>query len=268
MAFTTVTLRHEQKTVSNIDIEHESKLPPKVGNLEHVSLVDFEKIPWFLVSHGPFKVFSSDDDTSEFFKTNLAAVAVTEPHIGILSKSQDPQTYVVFFFQDMSIRCFCIDFSTLERLSTASSSFETDTVDNVFYSALRPRSDTSVFDRVLESKSSRRNQYVAPKTTPSDTTTQLSVTPLNGDQIVQAVNRMTLSGLRLRGLNPSSGLTLSKDRVVIKELYHMTRKLALFALRKFNYGFNGATGQEVRLSDVQDVVERLLQAYADVEPPA
>lgn len=85
---------------------------------------------------------------------------------------------------------------------------------------------------------------------------------------MQAVNRMTLSGLRLRGLNPSSGLTLSKDRVVIKELYHMTRKLALFALRKFNYGFNGATGQEVRLSDVQDVVERLLQAYADVEPPA
>ncbi|KAF3990895.1 hypothetical protein FT663_02968 [Candidozyma haemuli var. vulneris] len=262
MGSTILELRHGEQVVSGIDVRHEARLPFRNTSLSHVAYVNSERIPWFLISQGPFPVYSSDETTTGYFKEKLAREALDRPYIGILSKSQDPQTYVVFFIQGNGVRCFCIDFTTLDRLSTASRNFEAGTDDNVYYSALPTRSDTTIFDRVLENKSSKRNQYVAPK---NPSSTPLSVTPLNGDQISNAVNKMTLSGLRLRGLNPSSS---SKDRIAIKELYHMTRKSALFALRKFNYGFNGSSGQEVRLSDVQDVVERLLQAYADVDQPA
>lgn len=250
-----ILLSHGDKTLPGIEISHNGKLNLR-GPLEHVNLVNSEKIPWFLVSLGPYPVYSTNDETAAYFK-NLALDSIERPYIGLLSKSADG-VYVVFFIHENSVRCFCIDFSALDRLALAARAFEASSEDDIFYLALPTRSDTTIFDRVLENKSSKRNQYVAPR---NPSATPLSVAPLSGDQISAAVNKITLSGLRLRGLNPLG----SKDRIAVRELYQMTRKLALFALRKYNYGFNGAVNQEVRLSDVQDIVERLLQAYADVE---
>lgn len=266
MGSTTVVLHNEDRLVSDIDIRHQTKNPLRSSKLTFVSYVNYEKIPWFLISLGPFNVYSLNEDTNLFFQHYLYSASLSQPHTGILSKSNEPHVYVVFFVHKTGVRCICIDFTTLERLATASRSFETGKDDNIYYSSLPTGSDTTIFDRVLENKSSKRNQYIAPRAR-NPSTTPLSVALLSGDQVAQAVNRLTLSGLRLRGLNPSSGLASSKDRVAIRELYHMTRKLALFALRKYNYGFNGVSSKEVRLSDVQDVVERLLEAYVDVEQP-
>lgn len=250
-----VLLSHGETTVTGIGISTGGKSNLR-GPLEHVTLINSQKVPWFLVSLGPFPVYSTDEATTSYFG-QLAHESVERPYLGLLAKSPD-SVYVVFYIHKNGARCFFIDFSALERLALAARAFEASNDDNVYYLALPARSDTTVFDRVLENKSSKRNQYVAPR---NPSATPLSVAPLNGDQIATAVNRLTLSGLRLRGLNPLG----SKDRIAVRELYQMTRKLALFALRKFKYEFNGAANHEVRLSDVQDVVERLLQAYADVD---
>lgn len=192
----------------------------------------------------------------------LAMPTTVNAQLGQLLRTDSPNCYVVMYYsvKSGSIRCFELDLDIPKALDALCQSASVDLLLNVYFSSLAPRADTSVFDRVLQNKS-KRNTYLAP---PAPSKTPLSVSVLAGDQISQAVSKVTLSGLRLRGLNPSDAGN-SKNRTIVRELYHQTRKLALFALRKYNYTFNGSHDKLIRLQDVQDVVERLLQAYVDID---
>ncbi|GEQ72371.1 hypothetical protein JCM33374_g6058 [Metschnikowia sp. JCM 33374] len=94
---------------------------------------------------------------------------------------------------------------------------------------------------------------------------------ITSHQISQAVNRVVLSGLRLRGLSTNASSS-ANDKIAIREIYQMTKKAALFALRKYGYDFNRGisngdkeASQGVSLDDIQSIVESLLSTFVDVE---
>lgn len=260
MAHTTVAFSAAGKEYP-LQIWHDDDPSFRHTLFSRVSYVNYRQIPLFLISSGPFNVFSDNSTTEAYFRDHLAAASLQNPSIGILSKSKDDLYLVLYIDQaQKAVRCFAIDFGALEQLEYLRSDSLTKPDVCVYYDKGFKKSDTTIFDRVLENKQTKRNQYVAPR---APEPTQLSVLVLSGDQITQAVTKVTLSGLRLRGLAPGT-VESKNDKIAIRELFLMTKKSALFALRKYNYGFNG-TPKTVRLSDVQDVVERLLQAYVDVE---
>lgn len=252
MVHTTVALIHGEDEYP-IQIWHDSKSPFRHLQLTQIAYINYKLVPLFLVSSGPYSVYSEVEATETYFRNTLVAAAVNNTEIGLLAKFNDDLYAVFYTTREFSIKCFEINFGALEELRSLA---KIDVPRSVYHDK-KVRTDTTVFDRILENK--LRNQYVVPRV---PVPTPLSVQILAGDQISQAVNKVTLSGLRLRGLTTGSGS--SNDKIAVRELYHMTKKSALFALRKYNYGFNGG-GKSIRLSDVQDVVERLLQAYVDVD---
>lgn len=230
------------------------------AKLSHVAYINRHKVPLYLVSKGPFDVYTSNKDTEAYFAHMLAMPSSVNPSLAQLARVAESPCYYVFYCVGNGLRCFEVDLDIPARVEALKGSVCMDRLSSVYFSSLAPRSDTAVFDRVLQNKS-KRNTYLAPR---APARTPLSVSVLSGDQISHAVNKLTLSGLRLRGLNPNA-LASSHQRTVVRELYQMTKKLAFFALRKFNYSFNGSRDCHIRLQDVQDVVERLLQAYVDVD---
>lgn len=125
---------------------------------------------------------------------------------------------------------------------------------------------TSKFDKVLQKRKLSINPFLMSNTVSTDANTSsgnATKTVLSStEQVEQTINKLILSGLRIRGLsiNPSHSVN---DKLTIKEIYHTTYKSALFALRKYNYSFN--TTASVQLHQVQDIVEKLLQTYVDVD---
>lgn len=224
--------------------------------LSFLSMVDYEKIPLYLVSSGPHNVYTEQKDTEAYFHSS----GITEDaELAVLAKSADTDAdvYVVFYADHAqgTIRCFSIDFSVLERVRQ----LETEVPDtNMLYAPEKkgvvPKSNITIFDRVLESK----NKKSVPKAVPKAPSSSLS-----GPQLAQAVSKVVLSGLRLRGLSSSS-----RSKVAIREIYKMTHQAAMFALRKYNYDFNGSSGTEITLTVIQDIVETLLKAFVDVDDPA
>lgn len=102
----------------------------------------------------------------------------------------------------------------------------------------------------------------------SRTSNIVSLTLTSQEQINLAINKLILSGLRIRGLSTNLNHSIN-DKLTIKEIYNMTHKSALFSLRKFNYNFTGKgdnKGRAIGFSDLQDTVEKLLDLYVDTEP--
>lgn len=235
----------------------------KIPNVQFVTYVYHRRIPLFLVARGPYEVYSDLPDTEQYFAHNLMARGT---EIGILARfsqsAASSNEYAVFYADNGAVKCFAIDFGTLKLAQTLADEAGTDTH---IYFGDRPRtitvkSDTTVFDRVLEGKLTKR----APVARNTPQAVPLLVLSTSA-QISQAVNKTILSGLRLRGLSRSA--PSSKERVATGEIYNMTKKAAHFALRKYNYDFNPNTSTEIKASDVQDIVERLLEIFVDVEAP-
>lgn len=225
--------------------------------LQIISHVDYTKIPVFLVSNGPFHVYTDEKATQNYLKENLA---IYEDKCGLLAKSESQNFYTVLYTDSsLSVWCFVIDFGILDQISKLPSNPEKD----VYYTGTNltsaAKSDTTIFDRVLENKSLKTLAQTVPAR-------PISMLTLNShQQITQAVTKMVLSGLRLRGLSATVGTT--NEKIAVREIYQMTKNAAIFSLRKYKYEFNDSKGQNVRMSDIQDVVERLLEVFIDVESP-
>lgn len=229
--------------------------------LRYVCHVDQTKVPLFLLSDGPYQVYTDSSATENYFGQNLAQFT---KNTGLLARGDHEHVYMVFYSDDtMTIKCFVVDFGVLDQIHTAQPSNNED--ENLYYPvtarAISSRPDTTVFDRVLENKGMKKPLLAIPSRPPSMPTLVLT----SSHQISQAVNKMILSGLRIRGLSATSARS-ANEKVAVREICQMTRKAALFSLRKFNYEFNGSKGESIRMEDIQDVVERLLEAFVDVSP--
>lgn len=135
------------------------------------------------------------------------------------------------------------------------------------------RSSTNSNSFALPNSSrSNSNSFALPNSSfnPSHSRTSniVSLTLTSQEQINLAINKLILSGLRIRGLSTNLNHSIN-DKLTIKEIYNMTHKSALFSLRKFNYNFTGKgdnKGRAIGFGDLQDTVEKLLDLYVDTEP--
>lgn len=225
--------------------------------LQYLCHVDHTKVPVFLVSNGPFRVYTDDKNTEHYFGENLARYTDS---CGLLAKGGSDDTYMVFFGDtNLSIWCFVVDFAALDVLSKVQPHTDKDVYFTGTNYSAAAKSDTTIFDRVLENKTAK----VPPQQVHARPISTLVLSSTH--QISQAVNKIVLSGLRLRGLSATVGT--SNEKIAVREIYQMTRKAAMFSLRKYKYEFNDAKSDNVRMADIQDVVERLLEVFLDVGEP-
>lgn len=246
MSVCTVGMATPENQVSGIQIWSKSvSAPPPASELQYVSRVYHARIPPFLVSQGPYDVYSELEATETFFYDRLACEAKDK---AVLARcSSLPESYVVFFPADSGVRCFYIDLTMADRARIP-------LADNTYHpiKSATPKSDMSVFDRVLELK------VRGPVPLVEKPQQSLLLQP----QIHELVSKCISLGLRLRGLSLASAS--HNDRVALKEVYQMTRQAALFSLRKFTYGFN-KNAAPVTVDAIQQIVESLLQTFVDLE---
>lgn len=248
-----------------------------------VSYVNHEMIPLHLLSMKPLYIYSDDDGTSEYFQKELIEISAQNSNIGLMVNNGNDDLYLVFYVDahsdGLQIKCHVVDFGLLSKFLRAIENDHSETSSSSFVkldttSTNTKSSNTSIFDKVLSDKRRKlkSNQFIMPPLSGN----KHSATPLSSlvlttnDQITQAVSKIILSGLRIRGLNLNSSSQSTNEKIAIKEIYKMTHKSAMFSLRKFNYGFNNVLlrsnkNGQVELNDIQDVVEKLLQVFVDVD---
>lgn len=242
--------------------------------------IDYRSVPLIFMLSKPLHVYSQDGETCNFFKEKLADKAVDNPGMGMLFKNlANSDLYLAIYVQETlhteSVRCLPLSLDLLGRIrDLEKGDQEALDVENVAVAldelGAERQANTSVFDKVLSTKNRRQpsNLFTFPVPLKRNATqTQLSSQSLTSkDQIEQTVSKVVLSGLRLRGLNMNTSLS-ANDRIAIKEVFRMTHKSALFALRKYKYGFNGKNDASppIKLNDIQDIVEKLLQLYVDLD---
>lgn len=255
----TVSLTVDDTTYPKLQIWGDT---PKIPNIEFVAYVHHQRIPLFLVSMGPCAVYTELSSTEQYFARNLMA---HRANIGILTRFAPSEgssnEFVVFYFENGAVKCFGIDFGVLAQTKSLADSVDPET--NIYFDdkvRTVPVPDTTVFDRVLEGKLTKKTP-VARNISHEAPLLVLSTSA----QISQAVNKTILSGLRLRGLSRSAAS--SKERVAVAEIYNMAKKAAHFALRKYNYDFNANAPTKTSVTEVQDIVERLLEIFVDVGAP-
>lgn len=209
-----------------------------------------------------------------FLVVHIAAVA--DPHDmcdgGAVYTLQDSTLHLVVYLETLRLMCSVVDFTLLERIAVPYVNETLIVLDAAAPPAAAPAAKTptlpaapalaatgaatAVFDKVLLQRQ-LLNLYTVP---PPRTTHQLSSQALTThDQISHAVTKLVLSGLRLRGLSTTAA---SPDKVAVREIYRMTHKCAMFAVRKRNYTFNQPL-TPLTLNEVQDIVERLLLVFID-----
>lgn len=110
----------------------------------------------------------------------------------------------------------------------------------------------------------------------SSTAKPLTSQHISPDQISYTLGRLVLAGLRVRGISTNISHLLN-EQLSIKELYQMTLRAATFALRKYanslvallptntNPGIRRRPRDPIPLSVLQDIVERLLQVFVDLD---
>lgn len=274
MLKSTVTLDIGSSVLKDIQIWNDS-----LAYQEHKTLlliyrchVKYRRIPLFLVYNGASEVYTNDSQTEEYFFNKLISA---DPETGVLAKIKDidagneqRDSHVVFFtgLDQSSIKCVFIDILLLQHAQELQQNLGPPASEDVLYPldmdlGETAKSDTSIFDRVLENKSSKKsftisNPQVQNRNMASDLT--------SNQQTVQTVNKIILSGLRLRGLISANATNLN-EKYAVREIFQMTKQSALFALRKFSYDFNGSQGQKPTLEAMQDIVESLLQTFVDIE---
>lgn len=207
------------------------------GPAVFLSHVHYQKIPLFML-HGSFLVYSEDPHTERFF------AQLVGHQVGCLFRAGD--AHVLMYYSGKVVGHHV----RVPALPPAQDK-------NTFVELELPKLDTStVFDKVLE----QRLQRPTPKESPPSPPKNPSMTT---DQVTQAVNKLVLSGLRLRGLSTKNPSLPSNERITIKEIYQMTRNATLFSLRKYNYSFNGLSGASITLDLIRDTVEKLLDVFVD-----
>lgn len=219
------------------------------GQFSFVSFVNVSLIPLYLISDAPCRVYTTSTDTTIFFQNHVASC------IGSGIMFVDTETYLVFYSDnDHNIWCFKMDFGFLEKLQQLS--FNSDTITT--------ESTHDVFERVLSDKRRKKqsNKFMLSNT--ANPVTQLSTQHFtSNEQVSQAIGKLILSGLRLRGVTTNS--PSPNDRVAVREIYQMTLKAAIFAVRKFSYNFQPHEKVDLTLDHLQDIVEHLLQVFIDVD---
>ncbi|CAH6719402.1 mitochondrial morphogenesis protein Sld7p [[Candida] jaroonii] len=230
----TVNIVDDNRIVRNLQLWSKGTFPfTNDEEFQRVNYVKYNEIPLVLIQGKPIDVYCSIQDSVDYVADNV----LRYKDLGLLCKSKSNENvYLIFYVQDMKLKTLLLDFSLIIKILGINKSYDNET--NYILDLKTKSSDTNVFDRVLEKK--KRPKSTTP--TVQD----------KGDQINTTVTKVILSGLRLRGLSNSS-----KDKIKIKEIYQMTYKSTLFALRKFN--------REVKLNDIQDTVEKLLQIFVDVD---
>lgn len=288
----TISIVTDNDKIDDIQIwsntENDSKLSANAlrpnESFKVISYINYELIPIYLLISKPLRIYSNDDKTAEYFKRELVQVSIKYGRIGLMIKNElDENLYLALFVDsdtgDIQLKCLVIDFSILETINRAiesdNSQIDASSFINLDSSNVIPKSsNTSIFDKVLSSKGRKlkSNLFIMPGTSMSKRpATQLSSSALTtNDQIIQAVSKVILSGLRIRGLNLNSNSLSTNEKIAIKEVYKMTYKSTMFSLRKFNYGFNqellkSSKNGPVELNDIQDIVEKLLQVFVDIE---
>lgn len=223
---------------------------PWNGDYSVVSYVNVLLIPLYLVPGPPGRVFSHSSATTEFFRQYVAACVGS----GIMFVNDN--TYLVFYSdEELNIWVLRIDFDLLEKLSSVTSALETRPI----------QPDRDIFERVLSDKRRKKGQHNKFMMSSAETpVTQLSTQHFtSNEQVSQAINKLILSGLRLRGVTTNA--PSPNDRVAVREIYQMTQKAALFAVRKFNYNFQSHEKVDLTLDHLQDIIEHLLQVFIDVD---
>lgn len=253
---------------SSVDLQSQTKTQDRWLGLTFTRIGQFvncSKIPLYLLLDLPLDVFSSSSSTEEYFRQHIVQASLVHgSNVGVLFLHLD--TYLTFYFdpETLQIKCLTIDFNILNRIDSKNGGTLLQENNVVTPSSM------AVFDKVLSRKRKLQNQFIMPsKTTPPPT--QLSSQTLTtNEQITLAISKLVLSGLRLRGLSGyvNTSVSASNEKLAVREIYHMTQKSALFAVRKFGYGFNNQQTSErkpVQLNDVQDIVEKLLLVYIDMD---
>lgn len=176
----------------------------------------------------------------------MAKAVKLHPDVAMVFVNED--TCLVFYY-DTQVKCTIVDFSTWGLINRW--------IGSGSVSPQKPVVDTKIFDRVLLQKKSKSNPFLEPAK-PSNDTTRL----VSQDQINHAVQKIILSGLRIRGLSPNLSHMVN-DKLTVKEIYQMTYKATVFSLRKYNYSFNKTT-HPITVDELQDIVEKLLEIFVDV----
>ncbi|KAG7665905.1 SLD7 [[Candida] subhashii] len=241
----------------------------KVGNY-----INYTRLPIFLFyGHHRLCIYSSNNSTNDYFKNHLVKVSLTNPdsHLGLLFKVTN-DTYLVFYFdfESKTIRAMMLNFTCLNQLDDLDDLASSPVNSILSFSKEKTPSISAttevsrqIFDKVLEKKKQRQNPFLVP-TPPSQENNSSVLT--TQDQINSAVNKVILSGLRIRGLSANLCAT-ANEKLAIKEIHQMTYKATLFSLRKYNYSFHkkSANNKSIRLNDIQVIVEGLLQVFVDID---
>lgn len=204
-----------------------------------VSYVNYHKIPLSVVETKPINMYSTLSRTKEYIEESLLKYWKPQDNaLGLLLKgnSSNNNVYLIMYIsQTLNLKALLLNLNNLRPVVTSSFPSKEKSIDNVF-------------EKVLQRKKN-------PKPTRELSSSVLT----NSDKINLTVSKIILSGLRLRGLS-SNMATNSNEKLKIKEIYQMTMKATLFSLRKFNHN-----NQPIKLNDIQDTVERLLQIFVDIE---
>ncbi|GEQ72370.1 hypothetical protein JCM33374_g6057 [Metschnikowia sp. JCM 33374] len=126
---------------SNAELSH----PGSEDRLNLISVVNHSKIPLFLVSCGPFDVYSEHHDTEGYFFDTLVC---SEENMGLLAKTsaENSECYVVFYVDRASaprVRCYYIDFSVLQQVDEMRSFGVENREEDVFFTA-KTRANTEI----------------------------------------------------------------------------------------------------------------------------
>lgn len=273
---TTIQLYESKKNVIN-DIQlwstNKTLKLPTITSCKPISYIKYASLPFYLVYCCPIIVYTDDLDTSDYFKTKLVETpllsngksgGVGGGGIGLLCKV-DVNTFLVFYYED-NVKMLVLKFSkfieTLPQLDIPS--IPKDTLLDLKPSK-RIRTNTKIIDKIIEKKKQRLNLFIANPNTTKANISSGSLILTNQDQINTAINKIIFSGLRIRGLSSNVASSLN-DKLTIKEIHQMTFRATQFALRKHNYSFNKReTKKPLRLNDLQDIIENLLQLFVDIE---
>ncbi|RCK67865.1 Mitochondrial morphogenesis protein SLD7 [Candida viswanathii] len=248
-----------------------SKLP-NIASCSSISWIKYAEIPLYLTTALPFAIYSNDPATSDYFRKNLLELPLSNNRtdLGMLCKA-DSDTYLVFYYEDETVKMIVITFTEFNKLLPHLNGKSHPTSNTVvdLSKPVRARTSTVLIDKIIEKKKQRLNPFITTTpliTTNAPTKVDNSLILSSQEQINAAINKIILSGLRMRGLSQNL-VTSHNDKLTIKEIHQMTFKAAQFALRKQNYSFNkkSETKKPLRLNDLQDIVESLLQLFVDVE---
>lgn len=251
MDITTVVLGAPDEEIQDVQLWSKGPAPKDLRDVSWISYVNYQMVPVYLIGSENMMVYSNDDKTNGFFGKLFGY----SNDVGMLFKSRDEE-YLVFYpdARMMKIRCFIINFNQLYSILDDKQDEDTSISNN-----------DEIFDKILLDKQ-KKLQSKSQGSTPPIIHPDISGFT-NNDQILQAINKVILSGLRLRGLSTKSSTISKTERINIKEIIKMTQDSTLFALRKYKYSFHekDLLHHPIKLNDIQLIVENLLQVYIDIE---